>query len=600
MAEVVGLVLGLVALVPQLTAGVKMLRQIRNADDRFPVEIDRLACDLELLVTFVEALEATPGVNEPVLQRCCECCTQIAQGLDKVRGMVSLVTTGSKSKRVIRKITGLPGLRTAVEALQQNVTRAQMTMMMTSHLPLLAGMSRLSLAPMLPTPEPSPVVEDSLITMIKFFFTELNITKGLYSPRRHNSRSNLLKCLITLGFDPSESPAPAARFWPRPSLVKVGGKHAAADPFSLEHLAILCRLSPGEFLLTPLHLALSNTRHMTALISSGHDVNALDRLGMTPLMYAGIMGLVNAVLLLLDRGADASLRDTKHNNLFIDFAASRNNWDVIMAALSRLETRSDNDTDWTWARHATILRHVEYPYHTRRRLGFKDFLAKCDTPSFIFDHNGRRGNTLMHFVIIPDDVQTLLDQGFTRVNQANSDGHSPLMRSLRRHRELPTILPILNAGTDVHHQDNNGHTALWYALYMEEEELIDLMEQEMEEAKALNYDQLRKTWFTQVKERLDAARADEVLPKPGMVKEQPPTRYHFLNPIGKQVAAYKGWIDFEFDCRKKYLEDNPIGNSWYDRRISHLRHLVKVMGVKPEEVSEHWYGLPNKGAEELF
>ncbi|KAG7101150.1 Cytochrome monooxygenase apf8 like protein [Verticillium longisporum] len=61
MAEVLGLVLGLVALVPQLTAGVKMLRQIRNADDRFPVEIDRLACDLELLVTFVEALEATPG-----------------------------------------------------------------------------------------------------------------------------------------------------------------------------------------------------------------------------------------------------------------------------------------------------------------------------------------------------------------------------------------------------------------------------------------------------------------------------------------------------------------------------------------------------------
>ncbi|CRK42025.1 hypothetical protein BN1723_018962, partial [Verticillium longisporum] len=89
---------------------------------------------------------------------------QIAQGLDKVRGMVSLVTTGSKSKRVIRKITGLPGLRTAVEALQQNVTRAQMTMMMTSHLPLLAGMSRLSLAPMLPTPEPSPVVEDSLVS----------------------------------------------------------------------------------------------------------------------------------------------------------------------------------------------------------------------------------------------------------------------------------------------------------------------------------------------------------------------------------------------------------------------------------------------------
>ncbi|PNH47552.1 hypothetical protein VD0004_g757 [Verticillium dahliae] len=130
MAEVVGLVLGLVALVPQLTAGVKMLRQIRNADDRFPVEVDRLACDLELLVTFVEALEETLGVTEPVLQRCCECCTQIAQGLDKVRGMVSLVTTGSKSKRVIRKITGLPGLRTAVEALQQSVTRAQMTMMM--------------------------------------------------------------------------------------------------------------------------------------------------------------------------------------------------------------------------------------------------------------------------------------------------------------------------------------------------------------------------------------------------------------------------------------------------------------------------------------
>lgn len=81
---------------------------------------------------------------------------------------------------------------------------------------------------------------------------------------------------------------------------------------------------------------------------------------------------------------------------------------------------------------------------------------------------------------------------------------------------------------------------------------------------------------------------------------QQKNRYHFVNPIGKQVAAYKGWIDFEFECRKKYLEDDHIGNSWYDRRISHLRHLVKVMGVKPEEVSEHWYGLPNKGAEELF
>ncbi|KAH6682300.1 hypothetical protein F5X68DRAFT_263278 [Plectosphaerella plurivora] len=131
--EVFGVVAGaagLITVLPTLTSGLEMLRQVRDLSDKFPTEIEGLANDLELLITFLDALQKSPDTNEPALLRCTSCCRQIADDLEGVKGRLLTVTTGSRRRTIVRKITGLPGLRAATEQLRGSISNAQSTMIM--------------------------------------------------------------------------------------------------------------------------------------------------------------------------------------------------------------------------------------------------------------------------------------------------------------------------------------------------------------------------------------------------------------------------------------------------------------------------------------
>ena len=72
--------------------------------------------------------------------------------------------------------------------------------------------------------------------------------------------------------------------------------------------------------MAPIHLAAMNTEEITLepleyLIKNGADVNVTDAMGNTPLFYAFGSGNTKAVSLLIDAGADTTIKN-KESNLY--------------------------------------------------------------------------------------------------------------------------------------------------------------------------------------------------------------------------------------------------------------------------------------------
>jgi hypothetical protein len=62
---------------------------------------------------------------------------------------------------------------------------------------------------------------------------------------------------------------------------------------------------------TPLHLASVNRDISSLLLDAGHSIDTTDKHGITPLMYAAGMGNSEVVQMLILRGADTTISDTR-------------------------------------------------------------------------------------------------------------------------------------------------------------------------------------------------------------------------------------------------------------------------------------------------
>ncbi len=83
-----------------------------------------------------------------------------------------------------------------------------------------------------------------------------------------------------------------------------------------------------------------DTARMTAALSQGADVNAKARYDVTPLIFAAGNGRLDAVKLLLSRGADVNAQDTFYRARAADMAMANGYMDV---AIFLVQNGSDAD-----------------------------------------------------------------------------------------------------------------------------------------------------------------------------------------------------------------------------------------------------------------
>jgi ankyrin repeat protein len=152
---------------------------------------------------------------------------------------------------------------------------------------------------------------------------------------------------------------------------------------------------------TPIHLATSNSSHLLTLASAGHKLDAEDNYGITPLMYAAVAKQEKSVIALLELGANPLLQDSLERQTFMDYAAIRGHWNLILKALQFIQNTEDGEVAQSWAQLATVLYHIVYPiYLEERQATFQQLLAMCRSVNFTFKYRSwdPENNSLLHYV----------------------------------------------------------------------------------------------------------------------------------------------------------------------------------------------------------
>lgn len=237
---------------------------------------------------------------------------------------------------------------------------------------------------------------------------------------------------------------------------------------------------------SPLHLAITRPDICRLLLDAGHDSNATDKWGATPLMYAAGMGQRQTLTLLLSRGADQTILShpisrEERRRTFVDYAIARGHTDLVLDALHTIQQVHSIEEMQAFSQLATM--RVIY---TRRYLNkswtlillelIKN-LANVNLP--IYDeYKGVDRNNLMHYVASVDEALALVRCGFNQFNSQNSDGRLAI-NSLAQNCDASLIKFCLENGSNVGNKDKDGRTILFdllsilsFAKYQEEQQTL--------------------------------------------------------------------------------------------------------------------------------
>lgn len=218
---------------------------------------------------------------------------------------------------------------------------------------------------------------------------------------------------------------------------------------------------------TPLHLAVSKPDHMRVLIENGHDLNATDEYGTTPLMYAASYGDTDGVLDLIGAGADMLITDARYTRTFLHYAALKNHWELIHRVLIYVKSFGSEPLTQLLAEAVAVLYMASYPDYLRnRKPSLSEMFSTCCSINFLFrdTHREVKDNNLLHYARKAEDIHVLLNHGFRYLNHKNEKGEHALISAARHCSNPEVIHGLLEVGSDVNLQDNQGHTVLHHIM----------------------------------------------------------------------------------------------------------------------------------------
>ncbi|EER39267.1 conserved hypothetical protein [Histoplasma capsulatum H143] len=212
-----------------------------------------------------------------------------------------------------------------------------------------------------------------------------------------------------------------------------------------------------------IHMAVLRPCQLLRLIEAGAQVEIKDGNGATPLCHAISYGSVESTKLLLEYGTIPLSTDELEDPLSIclHHAFSAEHWDVLRLFFSHIRTALDfpekavgglaNSYVAKWLENPTRFPFPPPP-------GMSILLQLGVSP----DVMSNSGITLLHCAGTEQEVRALFEAGFTKTNQLNDKGYSPLMNALdfRCRSDSTAYRAIIAQGVDVNLQNNRGTSAM--------------------------------------------------------------------------------------------------------------------------------------------
>jgi ankyrin repeat protein len=222
--------------------------------------------------------------------------------------------------------------------------------------------------------------------------------------------------------------------------------------------------------LSTLHLAVYRPQHLELLLASGAKVNAKDRYGITPLMYATATGNSRVAIRLMEAGADTWLEDTLSKRNCLHFAKDRGNWNTILDILDYVRCfPKTSKADLCGLLTYVLLLWVEDNENRNKDSNhFQHLLNWGADPNVIHRICGDTLlRTLAYTVRNMVELKSLILNGFTKFDYLDSWGENALISTSYNNYELPdpgVIELLLSGGSDVNHRNHQGYTSLHVVL----------------------------------------------------------------------------------------------------------------------------------------
>lgn len=221
--------------------------------------------------------------------------------------------------------------------------------------------------------------------------------------------------------------------------------------------------SRNSFGQAAMHLAVLRPSELLRLIRAGAEVDIKDNAGATPLCYAICYGCTESMMLLLEAGTSAFLTKESESQLStcLHYAFSTERWEVVKSFFSHIQTsKRFLEKGFNHLADYYVANWLE-PLEPHKRFmsppGISVLLESGISP----DVTSKSGTTLLHCAVGLNEVQALFQAGFTKIDQFDVRGNSPLMNAFYSYvQSEDAYKAILAQGVDVNLRNTRGISAM--------------------------------------------------------------------------------------------------------------------------------------------